>query len=275
MTTTEAFEEKSGVDEALYIRYRTEEQTAIITIDHPPANAFNSQVLMELEAAFDEAVEDPGVKVVVITGAGQFFVAGADINEIKAVKDDREGATAMIKRGQDLFLKIEAAKKPVIAAINGRFALGGGNELAMACHIRLAEDSVQFGQPEIKLGIMPGWGGTQRLPRLVGKGKALELMLTGANIKAQEAYRLGIVNKVVPVGSVLREAMRLAKVISTWSALPIRAILTAVHEGCQEEDMRAAMAVEREQFVGLQGSADMEEGLNAFLEKRRPEFKDR
>ena len=275
MTIQEANAEKVGVDDALYVRYMLDDRTAIITIDHPPANAFNSQVLMELEMAFDEATADRQVKVMIITGAGQFFVAGADINEINAVKDDREGATALIKRGQDLFLKIEQSKKPVIAAVNGRFALGGGNELAMACHIRLAEDSVQFGQPEIKLGIIPGWGGTQRLPRLVGKGKALELILTGANIKAQEAYRLGMVNKVVPVGSVVREAKRMAKVISMWSALPIGAILTAVNEGMQKEDIGAAMEVEREQFVGLQGSEDMEEGLNAFLEKRRPQFNDR
>ena len=151
MTTKEALaEELITVEEAQYIHYRLEDRTAIITIDHPPANAFNSQVLRDLGAVFDQAAGDPRVKVVIITGAGQFFVAGADINEIKAVKDDRAGATAMIKRGQELFLKIEQSTKPVIAAINGRFALGGGNELAMACHIRLAEDSVQFGQPEIK-----------------------------------------------------------------------------------------------------------------------------
>ena len=275
MSTQEGISEEVGVEEALYIRYSVDNRAAIITIDHPPANSFNSQVLMELGMALDEATADGQVKVIIITGAGQFFVAGADINEIAAVKDDREGATALIKNGQDLFLRIEQSKKPVIAAINGRFALGGGNELAMACHIRLAEDSVQFGQPEIKLGIMPGWGGTQRLPRLVGKGKALELILTGANIKAQEAYRLGLVNKVVPVGSVLREAKRMAKVISMWSALPIGAILTAVNDGMQEEDMGVAMEVEREKFVGLQGSEDMEEGLNAFLEKRRPQFNDR
>ena len=275
MSTQEAIAEEVGVDDALYVRYMVDNRAAIITIDHPPANAFNSQVLMELEMAIDEATADRQVKVIIITGAGQFFVAGADINEINAVKDDREGATALIKRGQDLFLKIERSTKPVIAAVNGRFALGGGNELAMACHIRLAEDSVQFGQPEIKLGIIPGWGGTQRLPRLVGKGKALELILTGANIKAQEAYRLGMINKVVPVGSVLREAKRMARVISMWSALPIKAILTAVNEGMQEQDMDVAMKVEREQFVGLQGSEDMEEGLNAFLEKRRPQFNDR
>lgn len=258
----------------LYVRALVEDKTAVITIDHPPANAFNSQVLSELEAAFDEATADSQVKVIIITGAGQFFIAGADINEIQEVKDDREEALAFIKKGQELFLKIERSQKPVIAAINGRFALGGGNELAMACHIRLAEDSVQFGQPEIKLGIMPGWGGTQRLPRLIGKGKALELLLTGDNIKAQEAYRLGLVNKVVPVGSVMREAKRMAKVIAMWSALPIASILTAVNKGLPR-DIDRAMEIEQQQFISLQGSEDMTEGLNAFLEKRRPAFKDR
>ena len=258
-----------------YVHLSVEDRTVILTIDHPPANALNSQVLTELEAAFDEATANDQVKVIIITGAGQFFVAGADINEINAVKDDPEAAMALLRKGQNLFMKIERSKKPVIAAINGRFALGGGNELAMACHIRIAEDSVQFGQPEIRLGIMPGWGGTQRLPRLVGKGKALELLLTGDNIKAQEAYRLGLVNKVVPVGSVVREAKRMARVISTWSALPIGAILTAVNEGLQEEELEEALEIEMRQFATLQGSEDMVEGLQAFLEKRRPQFKDR
>ena len=250
------------------------DRTGTITIDHPPANALNSQLLDELDAAFDAALADAQVKVIIITGAGQFFVAGADDTEINEVKDDAEAAKALIEKGQNLFLKIERSPKPVIAAINGRFALGGGNELAMACHIRLAEDSVQFGQPEIKLGIMPGWGGTQRLPRLVGKGKALELMLTGMNIKAQEAYRLGLVNKVVPVGSVVREARRMAALISNWSALPIEAILTAVSDGLVENHIEDAMEVELQQFIALQGSADMAEGLAAFLEKRRPVFSD-
>lgn len=258
-----------------YIHSSVEDRAAILTIDHPPANAFNSQVLTELDAAFDEATANDEVKVIIITGAGQMFVAGADINEINEVKDDPDAATALLKKGHDLFLKIERSEKPVIAAINGRFALGGGNELAMACHIRVAEDSVQFGQPEIKLGIMPGWGGTQRLPRLVGKGKALELLLTGDNIKAQEAYRLGLVNKVVPVGSVVREAKRMAKVISMWSALPISAILTAVNEGLEEDELDEAIEVEVRQFASLQGSEDMAEGLSAFLEKRRPQFKDK
>ncbi len=261
--------------QTMYIHLDVTDKTAVITIDHPPANAFNSQVLTELESAFDAVIADNQVKVIIITGAGQFFVAGADINEINQVKDDARAAAALIEKGQNLFLKIERSPKPVIAAINGRFALGGGNELAMACHIRLAEDSVQFGQPEIKLGIMPGWGGTQRLPRLVGKGKALELLLTGMNIKAQEAYRLGLINKVVPVGSVVREAKRMAAVISNWSSLPIEAILTAVSDGLTETHLEDALDIELKQFISLQGSEDMAEGIAAFLAKRRPNFRDR
>ena len=144
----------------------------------------------------------------------------------------------------------------------------------MACHIRLAEDGLRIGQPEINLGIIPGWGGTQRLPRIVGKGKALEIMLTGDPITAQEAYRIGLVNKVVPTGRVLKEATGLAKRIISKSALPIAAIIRAVNEGL-EQSLEEGLATEAQQFVSLQGSEDMEEGLKAFLEKRKPQFKDR
>jgi enoyl-CoA hydratase/carnithine racemase len=257
------------------VKLSIEDRAAIITIDHPPANAFNSQVLADLDAAFDEATADEQAKVIIITGAGQFFIAGADINEIKELKEDQEALLVFGKKGHNLFFKIERSKKPVIAAINGRFCLGGGNEMAMACHIRLAEDSVQFGQPEISLGIMPGWGGTQRLPRLVGKGKALELILGGGNIKAQEAFRIGLVNKVVPVGTVVREAKRWAKALSFWSAVPMAAIITSVNEGLDEENLEKAMEIETQQFAALQTSEDMAEGLTAFLEKRRPKFQDK
>ncbi|HIC93431.1 MAG TPA: enoyl-CoA hydratase [Anaerolineae bacterium] len=257
-----------------YVRVSIEDRIATITIDHPPANAFNRQVVEELDSAFDEVTANEEVKAIIITGAGQFFIAGADINEIYAVKDKPEEAKAFIERGKELFNKIEASRKPVIAAINGRFCLGGGTELAMACHIRIAEAGVRIGQPEINLGIMPGWGGTQRLPRLVGKGKALEMLLTGDHITAQEAYRIGLVNKVVPAGQVIREAKGVAKRIASKSALPIAAIIEAVNEGL-EKDLRSGLEVETRQFLSLQGSEDMEEGLKAFLEKRKPVFKDR
>lgn len=257
-----------------YVKVSVEDRIATITIDHPPANAFNRQVVEELDSAFDKVTADDEVKAIIITGAGQFFVAGADINEIYAVKDKPEEAEAFIRRGKEVFNKIEASKKPVIAAINGRFSLGGGNELAMACHIRIAEDGVRIGQPEINLGIIPGWGGTQRLARIVGKGKALEMLLTGDHITAQEAYRIGLVNKVVPTGRVIREAEGLAKRIISNSALPIAAIIEALNEGLQK-DLQDGLEVETKQFLDLQGSDDMEEGLKAFLEKRKPKFKDK
>ncbi len=257
-----------------YVKVSVEDRIATLTIDHPPANAFNKQVVEELGSAFEELTANDEVKAIIITGAGQFFIAGADINEIYAVKDKPQEAEAFIRLGKEVFDKVEASEKPVIAAMNGRFALGGGLELAMACHIRLAEDGLRMGQPEINLGIIPGWGGTQRLPRIVGKGKALEMMLSGDPITAQEAYRIGLVDKVVPTGRVLKEATGLAKRIISKSALPIAAIIGAVNEGL-EKDLQGGLEVETMQFVALQGSEDMTEGLMAFLEKRKPEFKDK
>jgi enoyl-CoA hydratase/carnithine racemase len=255
------------------IKVSVEDRTAILTIDHPPANALDTNTVQELAAAFDEVTENEQVKVIIITGAGQFFGAGADINEIVELKT-YEQAYEIVRMGQEFFMKIERSQKPVIAAINGRFCLGGLNELAMACHIRLAEDSVQFGQPEIKLGIMPGFGGTQRLARLVGKGRALEIMLGGGNIKAQEAYRIGLVNKVVPVGSVVREARRWAKVFSMWGGIAMASVLQATSEGL-DLSLEEGMVREAEIFAKLTETEDMYEGLAAFLEKRRPKFQDK
>ena len=255
------------------IKVSIEDRTAILTIDHPPANALDTKTVQELAAAFDEVTENEQVKVIIITGAGQFFGAGADINEIVELKS-YDQAYEIVRLGQEFFMGIERSKKPVIAAINGRFCLGGLNELAMACHIRLAEDSVQFGQPEIKLGIMPGFGGTQRLARLVGKGRALEIMLGGGNIKAQEAYRIGLVNKVVPVGSVVREAKRWAKVFSMWGGIAMASVLQATNEGL-DLSLEEGMEREAEIFAKLTETEDMYEGLAAFLEKRRPNFQDK
>ena len=256
-----------------YLRVAIEDRTAILTIDHPPANSFDAQTVQDLNDAFDEVSADSNVKVIIITGAGQFFSAGADINSIGAVKG-YEDAKELLLKGQGVFNKIEASRKPVIAAINGRFALGGGNELAMSCHIRLAEDSVSFGQPECNLGVMPGWGGTQRLPRLIGKGKALELLLTGDRIRAQEAFRLGLVNKVVPVGTVVTEAKRLAKKLSIQSLMVTKAIIDTVNEGL-DMDLGDGLLLEADRFARLCETEDMREGIGAFLEKRRPQFKDR
>lgn len=256
-----------------FIKVSIEDRTAILTIDHPPVNALNTQTVQELAKAFEEATENDQVKVIIITGAGQAFGAGADINEIVELKT-YEQAYEVVRQGQDVLTGIERSKKPVIAAINGRYCLGGLDELAMACHIRLAEDSVQFGQPEIKLGIMPGFGGTQRLPRLVGKGRALEIMWGGGNIKAQEAYQIGLVNKVVPVGTVVREARRWAKALSMWGGVAMASILQAVNEGL-DMSLEDGLKLEADIFAKLTDTEDMYEGLAAFLEKRRPQFKDK
>lgn len=255
------------------VKISMEERVAILTIDHPPANAFDTQTVTDLEAAFEELSANPEVKVIIITGAGQFaFVAGADINEINALKTPQQ-AKEVLLRGQSVFNKIEASTKPVIAAINA-VCLGGGNELAMSCHIRIAGANARFGQPEINLGIIPGWGGTQRLPRYVGKGKALELLLTGDMINAQEAYRIGLVNQVVPAGQVLKAAQGLGKKIASRGGLAIAAILDAVEKGLSGS-LSDGLLYEADKFAALIESEDMKEGVSAFLQKRQPAFKDR
>ncbi len=253
--------------------YAVEDRIAIITIDHPPVNAFNAQTVQDLSAALDMALEDEAVKVIIITGAGQLaFVAGADINEINSIKD-ADHAMGLARAGQEALNKIERAKKPVIAAING-VCLGGGLEMAMACHMRVAGDRARIGQPEINLGIIPGWGGTQRLPRIVGPSKAAEMILTGDPITAQEAYRLGLVNKVVPMGDVLKEAKGLARKIASKSAVAIACAMDAIERG-RHHPLAEALEVEIEQFGAISKSDDMKEGVQAFLQKRQPQFKDR
>jgi len=261
-----------------YIRTQVEDRIAVLTIDHPPVNSFNKQVVTELDEAVDQLLADDEVKAIIVTGGGtNAFVAGADIPEIKELLDEPgEGyasARAFIERGQGVFLKIEQATKPVIAAING-FCLGGGLELAMACHMRICSDRARLGQPEINLGLIPGWGGTQRLARIVGKGKAIELILTGDMVTAQEAYRLGLVNKVVPAGAVLKEARDLARKIVSKSKFPVAAALRAITQGLAVP-IEEGLLIEAEQFVGLAGTEDIREGVTAFLEKRQPRFQDK
>ena len=261
-----------------YIRTEVADKVAVLTIDHPPVNSFNKQVVTELDQAIDELLADDEVKAIVITGGGtNAFVAGADIPEIKGLLDKPENdyavAREFIERGQGVNLKIEKAPKPIIAAING-FCLGGGLELAMACHMRICSDRARLGQPEINLGIIPGWGGTQRLARLAGKGKAIELILTGDMVTAQDAYRLGLVNKVVPAGAVLKEARGLARKIVSKSKFPISAALRAISEGLQVT-IEDGLRIEADQFVSLAGTEDIREGVVAFLEKRQPQFKDK
>ena len=255
------------------VKYTVEDRVAIITVDHPPVNAFNPPTLQDLDAALDMALEDDTVKVIIITGAGQMaFIAGADINEFTKIETP-EQAMDMARMGHRVFNKIEKARKPVIAAING-VCLGGGLEMAMACHMRVAGDRARIGQPEINLGIIPGWGGTQRLQRIVGPSKAAEMILTGDPITAQEAYRLGLVNKVVPMGDVLKEAKGLARKIASKSAVAIRCAMDAIERG-RHLPLEEAMEVEIEQFGVISQSEDIKEGVTAFLQKRQPQFKDR
>ena len=242
----------------------------LTTVNRPKAlNALNGVVLDELSSVLDEAREDRGVRTLIVTGAGdRAFVAGADISELSALTP--ETARAFALRGQAVFSRLEGLGKPSIAAING-FALGGGCELAMACTLRLASEAATLGQPEIDLGLLPGFGGTQRLPRLVGRGRALDLLLTGRRVDAAEAERIGLVNRVVPAAALLDEARALAGNLAAKPALALRYILAAVHGGA-DLSFEAASHTEATLFGLVAASDDMKEGTRAFLEKRRPRF---
>lgn len=250
--------------------YAVSDGIARVTLNRPDKlNALNGVVIAELGDAVGHVEGDPGVRGVILTGAGsKAFVAGADISEIA-----EQGATdgkARALAGQQVFRRLERCGKPVIAAVNG-FALGGGCELAMACHLRIASETAKFGQPEVKLGIGPGYGGTVRLPRLVGKGRALELLLTGQMIDAQEAWRIGLVNRVVPADRLLDEAEQLLRSILENGPLAIRVCLEAVDAGL-EMSLDQALLLEANHFGLLSGTADKQEGTRAFLEKRKPVF---
>ena len=242
----------------------------IVTINRPSKlNALNTQTLTELGLVLDAASTDEGVRALVLTGAGEkAFVAGADIEElsVQTPVTGREHA----RKGQALFDRIERLGKPVIAAVNG-FALGGGCELAMACTMRLAADTAKFGQPEINLGLIPGYAGSQRLPRLVGRGRALELLLTGNPIGADEAFRIGLVNRVVPAAQLLTEAKALAQLLAGKAPVAVRYILDAVAGGL-EMSFADAQTYEATLFGLVATTDDMREGTRAFLEKRRPVF---
>ena len=246
---------------------------AVLTVNRPKVlNALNGPTLDELRRAILDLKFDEGVRVVIITGAGEKgFIAGADINEL-AVQSPTGGREHAMK-GQHVLDLIEHLGKPVIAAING-YALGGGCELAMACTLRLAADTAKLGQPEINLGIIPGYAGTQRLSRIVGRGRALELLLTGDPITAQEAHRLGLVNRVVPAAELMAEAKKLAATLASKAPIAIRYILEAVHKGL-EMPFPQAQVFEATLFGLVSSTEDMREGTKAFLEKRKAEFKGR
>jgi len=255
-----------------WLTQKVEECVATVTINYPPANVLTPQGLRELESTLDELAKNNHVKAILITGTGRFFIAGADIHVLADIHSSQEGKK-MALTGQAIFHKIETLPKPVIAALNGA-CLGGGLELALCCHIRLAAEGIRLGQPEINLGIIPGFGGTQRLLRLIGQSKATELILTGDSISAQEGRTLGLVSQVFPPDDLMRQAMGLARRIASKGQLAVRSALKAIQQG-SELGLREGLQLEATLFGALCESADKQEGLAAFLEKRPPHFKDR
>ncbi|MBS7385650.1 MAG: short-chain-enoyl-CoA hydratase [bacterium] len=244
----------------------------VIKINNPEAlNALNTAILKELDAAFTEVAEDNGILAVVLTGEGRAFVAGADISEMKS-KNAIEGEI-FGKLGASVFRKIELLPKPVIAAVNG-FALGGGCELAMSCDIRLASAKAKFGQPEVGLGITPGFSGTQRMPRLIGMGKAKELIYTADIIDAAEAYRIGLVNHVYEPEALMEEAMKMAEKIASKAPIAVKNSKEAINRGIQT-DMDSAVAIEAYLFGLCFASEDQKEGMTAFFEKRKANFQNK
>jgi len=253
------------------LRFETKEHIAYVTIDRPKVlNALNMATMRELRAVFTAIQGDPEVRVVILTGAGEkAFVAGADITEL--AKNNPIEAKAYTHQGQAVIDLIENCGKPVIACING-FALGGGCELALACTIRLASENAKLGQPEVKLGILPGYGGSQRLPRLLGKGIAMQMLLTGEMTTAQEAHRIGLVNEVAPPGELLARAEAIARKIIANAPLAIQYCLEAVNRG-MEMPLAEGLHLEATLFGICCATEDKKEGTTAFLEKRPPQFK--
>jgi enoyl-CoA hydratase/carnithine racemase len=243
---------------------------AYVTLNRPKVlNALNSATWRDLRAAFDDAREDPSVRGVILTGAGdKAFIAGADISELAHVTAVEAEESSSF--GQDVLDLIEGLGKPVIAAVNG-YALGGGCETAMACTIRVASDTAKFGQPEVTLGLLPGGGGTQRLPRLVGKGRALQLILSGQIVSAQEAYRIGLVNEVVPSAELIGRAEAILKQIFANAPIAVKLSLDAVNKGL-DTSQAEGFALEASYFGLCAGTDDKKEGTTAFLEKRKPQF---
>lgn len=246
---------------------------AIVTINRPKAlNALNSETLKELDTVIADLENDSNIYAVILTGAGEkAFVAGADISEMKDLNEEEGNAFGTL--GNNVFRRLENLNKPVIAAISG-FALGGGCELAMACDIRIASEKARFAQPEVGLGITPGFGGTQRLPRIVGEGKAKELIYTCDMVKADEALRIGLVNKVVPLESLMEEAKAMANKIIANAPIAVKLCKDAINRGTQV-DMDKAIVIEAEDFGKCFLSEDQKEGMNAFMERREKNFQNK
>ncbi len=259
--------------EYTHIRWEVDKGVGILTLSRPEKlNALNHQVFVEIDHVLGSLESDPAIGGMIITGSGEkAFAAGADIKELST--QDPMGGRAFSRFGQAVFSRIENAAKPVIAAVNG-FALGGGCELAMACHFRLASPHAKFGQPEVQLGILPGYGGTQRLPRLIGFGRAAELLLTGAMISAEEAARIGLINRVVAEGSVLDAARDVMNTILAKGPIAVRLTLEALRATLQQS-LDQGLEQEALLFGLCCGTEDFREGTRAFLEKRPPEFRGR
>ncbi len=252
-----------------FLTFTVADRIATITVNRPDKlNALNDATIAELGVAIDEARSRDDVGGVILTGAGRAFVAGADISEL-GTQTPLEGMRRA-RAGQEIFRRFETSPKPTIAMING-FALGGGCELAMACHVRIASESAKLGQPEVKLGLLPGYGGTQRLPRLIGRGAALRLLLSGEMIGAAEAYRLGLVDQVVPADALLDTTTALLRAMLANAPLALAACVEAVNRGASLS-VEEGCAIESDQFGMLSSTSDMREGTAAFLEKRPPAF---
>lgn len=252
-----------------FLTFEVAERIAVITVNRPDKlNALNDATIAELGRAIDEANTREDVAGVLLTGAGRSFIAGADISELESQSPLEAQRRARV--GQAIFRRFETSPKPTVAAING-FALGGGCELAMACHVRLASEKAKLGQPEVKLGIVPGYGGTQRLPRLVGRGAALKLLLTGDMIDAAEAFRLGLVDQVVAPESLMDTARTLLAAMVANAPLALAGCIEAVNRG-QDVPLEEGCTIESDFFGLLSATADMKEGMRAFLEKRAPTF---
>jgi len=255
-----------------YEKLTVEQDGMVVTaaINNPPANAMSQGVLRDLSDLLTKCEQDDNVRVIIITGTGRFFSAGADITEFA----DLQAGKMPKYDGNEIYFKIEEYPKVIIAAIQGG-AYGGGLELVCSCHLRIMAQSATCGLPEVKLGLNPGWGGTQRLPRIIGKTKALELMLTGDFMPAEEAYARGLLNKVVPQEKVLEEAKALAKRLADGAPLAQREIMKAVRLGLETSLKEGIFVIERAASKALQYSEDFKEGSRAFLEKRKPVFKGR
>lgn len=254
------------------IDFNLENKVGYVTINCPPANTLSTKTIRGLSDCLEYIEKNQGIKVVVITGNGKMFVAGADIKEFTDAFHDEEKGKALSQDAQVVLNRIESSSKLFIASINGA-CLGGGLELAMSCHLRIAANEAKLGQPELNLGLIPGFGGTQRLPRITNKAKALELILTGQFLSGEEAEKIGLANKSVPLVDLMNETKKLAESIAlNKSSQSIKATLTAVNEG-MATTLEEGLKIESEQWAQLFTTEDMMEGVNAFIEKRKPVFK--